>query len=117
MLFFLDENFPRSAVEFLGTHGHTAVRALDYFPQGTGDDRLFDKAQELGALFLSTDKDFFHTVPLLRTDRKIAVVAFTLAQPTRTKLLGRLAAFLETVPTPTSGDVYLVTDTRILKRN
>src|SRR5688572_25183612 len=93
MLFFFDENFPLSAAEFLKTRGHTAVRALDYFPLGSADDVLFDKAQELGATFLSTDKDFFHTVPFLRTDRKIAVVAITLAQPTRASCLSVLRGF------------------------
>jgi hypothetical protein len=116
MLFFLDENFPLLAIDFLTKHSHEAVRCLDYFPQGTPDDVLFDKAENLRATFLSTDKDFFHTVPLTRPNRAIAVVAFTLSQPSRSKILERLQAFLATVPEILPGDVFLITDKRIIKK-
>jgi len=116
MLFFLDENFPILAIDFLAKNAHEAVRCLDYFPQGTPDDVLFDKAQDLRATFLSTDKDFFHTVPLTRPNRAIAVVAFTLSQPTRAKIIERLQAFLAIVPEVLPGDVFLITDNRIIKK-
>lgn len=64
MKFFLDENFPRPAVPLLQAAGHETVHALERFAPGTEDDRLFARAQEEGAIFLTTDKDFFHTVPL-----------------------------------------------------
>jgi len=59
MTFFLDENFPRTALAHLQTKGHNASHALDAFPPGTSDDRLFALAQEQGAIFVTTDKDFF----------------------------------------------------------
>jgi predicted nuclease of predicted toxin-antitoxin system len=62
MKFFFDENFPRSAIPYLVAAGHSASHALGYFPPATADDKLFDHAQPGGAIFISTDKDFFHTI-------------------------------------------------------
>jgi predicted nuclease of predicted toxin-antitoxin system len=44
--------------------GHKASHALDSFPQGAPDGKLFAHAQEQNAIFVTTDKDFFHTIPL-----------------------------------------------------
>jgi predicted nuclease of predicted toxin-antitoxin system len=63
MKFFLDENFPRPALIQLQSAGHSALHALEISPPGTADDVLFDHAQKAGAVFVTTDKDFFHTVP------------------------------------------------------
>jgi len=87
--FFLDENFPRAAVGELTAAGHACSRALDHFPAGTTDDDLFAKAQELCAIFVTTDRDFFHTVPWLH-NHHAGVIAITLAQPNRAALLARL---------------------------
>jgi hypothetical protein len=62
MKFFLDENFPRPALAQLQSAGHTAVHALVIFPPGTPDDQLFAHAQRESAIFITTDKDFFHTI-------------------------------------------------------
>ena len=116
MLFFLDENFPLSAIGELSEGGHEVVRALAFFPQGASDEALFEKANELCAVLLTTDKDFFHTVPFLYPERKIAVVAITLAQPTGETMMLRLRELLESVGEPKAPDVYLVTDKRILRK-
>ena len=116
MRFLLDENFPLKAIEFLNSLGHQTFRALEFFPQGSSDELLFDKAQELNSTFLTTDKDFFHTVPFRHPDRSIPVVAFTLEQPNRERIIRRLSDFLRAVPSPSPGDIFLVSDTRILKK-
>ena len=64
MKFFLDENFPRPALTQLQAAGHSAVHALEIFPPGTADDALFAHAQQKHAVFVTTDRDCFHTVPL-----------------------------------------------------
>ena len=64
MKFLLDENFPRTALIQLQSAGHEAMHAMDLFPPGTSDEQLFARAQQEVAIFVSTDKDFFHTVPL-----------------------------------------------------
>src|SRR5208282_3802737 len=93
MKFFLDENFPRSALTQLQSAGHTAAHTLEIFPPGTPDDQLFAHAQKEFAVFITTDKDFFHTVPLAFAQHHGAIV-ITLRRPNRNDLLRRLAEAL-----------------------
>ena len=116
MKFFLDENFPRPARAQLQSAGHTAVHALEIFPPGTPDDELFAHAQKECAIFITTDKDFFHTVPLTFAEHHGALV-ITLRRPNREALLLRLADALAVLGERTLADsVWLVTDTRIYSR-
>ncbi len=116
MRFFLDENFPRAAQEHLVTAGHDCTRALDHFSPGATDEELFARAQELGAIFVTTDRDFFHTIPWLH-ERHAGVIAIALAQPNRDALLARLNDALQLWPegvgTPR---VWLLTDERLFER-
>jgi len=117
MTFFLDENFPRPALAHLQAAGHKASHAMDAFPPGTSDDRLFAHAQERGAIFITTDKDFFHTVPLAFGKHHGAIV-ITLHKPNRANLLRRLSDALTLLGERGLNDaVWLVTDTRIRSRH
>jgi predicted nuclease of predicted toxin-antitoxin system len=117
MKFFLDENFPRPALIFLVSLGHSAAHALDYFPPGTADEKLFARAQSDGAIFITTDKDFFHTIPLAFARHGGAIV-ITLRKPNRADLLRRLADALALLGERDLRDtVWLVTDTRIRSRH
>ena len=117
MNFFLDENFPRPALAHLEGAGHTASHALDIFPPGMADDKLFAHAQEKGAIFVTTDKDFFHTVPLAFARHHGAIV-ITLHKPNRADLLRRLADALALLGVRDFQDtVWLVTDNRIRSRH
>ena len=91
MKFFLDENFPRVALTQLQTAGHSAAHALEHFSPGTADDALFAHAQMESAVFVTTDKDFFHTVPLTFAHHHGAMV-ITLRRPNRAELLSRFSA-------------------------
>jgi predicted nuclease of predicted toxin-antitoxin system len=116
MKFFLDENFPRPAHAQLQSAGHAAVHALELFPPGTADDQLFAHAQRERAIFITTDKDFFHTVPLTFAQHHGAIV-ITLRRPNRDGLLRRLAdALVALGERKLDGSVWLVTDTRIYSR-
>jgi predicted nuclease of predicted toxin-antitoxin system len=116
MKFFLDENFSRPALTQLQSAGHTAVHALEIFPPGTSDDQLFAHAQRAAAIFITTDKDFFHTVPLAFARHHGAIV-ITLRRPNRDELLRRLADALTALGERKLDDsVWLVTDTRIYSR-
>jgi predicted nuclease of predicted toxin-antitoxin system len=116
MKFFLDENFPRPALVQLQSAGHSAIHALEIFSPGTADDQLFAHAQKERAIFISTDKDFFHTVPLTFAKHHGAIV-ITLRRPNRDELLRRLAAALAALGERKLDDsVWLVTDTRIYSR-
>lgn len=116
MKFFLDENFPRPALVQLQSAGHSAVHALEIFPPGTADDRLFAHAQEEHAVFVTTDKDFFHTIPLAFAEHHGAMV-ITLRRPNRAELLRRLSDALTALGERNLKDtVWLITDTRIYSR-
>ena len=117
MKFFLDENFPRPAISHLVAAGHSASHTLDYFSPGTADDKLFEHAQQVGAIFITTDKDFFHTIPLAFARHGVAIV-ITLRKPNRTDLLRRLAEALTLLGERDLRDtVWLVTDTQIRSRH
>jgi predicted nuclease of predicted toxin-antitoxin system len=116
MRFFLDENFPRTAITFLESAGHVGSHALQSFNPGAADTKLFAHAQEQKATFITTDKDFFHTVPLAFARHNGAIV-ITLRKPNRADLLRRLADALALLGDRDLQDtVWLVTETRIRSR-
>lgn len=116
MKFFLDENFPRPALLRLQAAGHSAAHALETFPPGTDDDALFAHAQKEHAVFVTTDKDFFHTVPLAFKHHHGAIV-ITLRRPNREELLRRLTDALTALgERGLTNAVWLVTDSHIYSR-
>ena len=116
MKFFLDENFPRPAVFQLESLGHDAVHALEIFPPGTSDDLLFAYAQDERAIFVSTDKDFFHTIPW-GFEQHCGAIVITLRKPNRDDLLRRLADALTALgERKLDNSVWLVTEARIYSR-
>ncbi len=62
MKFFLDENFPRKATCMLESHGFEVFDIRGTEIEGADDTTLFEKAQQHEAIFLTTDKDFYHTI-------------------------------------------------------
>jgi len=117
MRFYLDENFPILAADALQQLGHETFRAVDIHPHGAADKILFEDAQQRKAVFLTTDKDFFHTIPFLFPTRAASVVAITLKQANSHQIVARLKALLSAVDLEQNTDgVFLVTDTRILRR-
>jgi len=117
MNFFLDENFPRPALILLQASGHQATHALDGFPPGTADEKLFAHAQHHEAIFVTTDKDFFHTIPLAFA-RHYGTIVITLRKPNRADLLRRLMDALALLGDRDLRDTaWLVTDTRIRSRH
>jgi predicted nuclease of predicted toxin-antitoxin system len=116
MKFFLDENFPKVAILALQSQAHTAVHALEVFPPGSADEALFAHAQSEQSVFVTTDRDFFHTVPLKLAQHHGAIV-ITLRRPNRAELLRRLADALAVLGDRSlANSVWLVTDTRIYSR-
>jgi predicted nuclease of predicted toxin-antitoxin system len=116
MKFFLDENFPRLGLTQLQGAGHNASHALEFFPPGTADEKLFGWAQSNQSVFLTTDRDFFHTVPLAFAQHHGAMV-ITLRRPNRADLLRRLADALTVLGERNlDNTVWLITDTRIYSR-
>lgn len=76
------QNFPRTCQKRLEEFGHF-LHEPSYDPStGLSDDWLFAEAQKQTAIFLTTDQDFFHTVPWLQPIHAGAI-ASTLARPNR----------------------------------
>jgi len=116
MKFFLDENFPRAAIAVIQRQGHEAMDARDLLAPGLPDEHLFGEAQGRGAVFLTTDRDFFHTIPWLYA-RHFGIVVIALRQPNRERILARLEWFLRTMDLhKLAGRVYQLRDTTYLLR-
>lgn len=97
MIFLLDENFPKTATGMLQGKGHEVYDIREMALSGAVDQIVIAKAQELGAVTLSTDRDFFHTIAHQCTHHA-GVIVIALKKPNRAAILKRLEWFLEHVP-------------------
>jgi predicted nuclease of predicted toxin-antitoxin system len=93
MKFFLDENFPKAVVVLLSNRGHEAIDIRGTEKEGATDVEIFRMAQEQGAVFLTTDRDFFHTIPHSGINHH-GIVVVALRQPNRQAILRRIEWFL-----------------------
>lgn len=74
MKFLADQNFPRTSTLLLAEFGHELV-LTSFDPEASLSDHwIFEEAQRRGAVLLTTDKDFFHTIPWLYLEHKGAVI-------------------------------------------
>lgn len=89
MIFLLDENFPKSAEQLLIELGHQVIDIRGTELQGIDDSHLFEIAQQQQAILLSTDRDFYHTIPL-KFENHFGVIVIALKQPNRQAILARL---------------------------
>ena len=109
MKFLIDENFPRSAVGVLEDFGHEAIFIDEVGDFGDEDEKVFSAAQRLGAVILTSDRDFYHTVPLLHPTH-FGIVVISLRQPNRRALLDRLRWFLSTIALPIDNRAFAIRD-------
>lgn len=109
MKFLLDENFPRSAADLIEECGHEAVRFDDVCNFGDDDNTVFATAQRLGATILTSDRDFYHTVPLLYPEHA-GIVVVALRQPNRAAIHSRLKWFMENIKEPLDNRVFILRD-------
>jgi len=89
MIFFLDENFPKSAGTFLESKGHEVIDIRLTEDIGLDDNSIFSLAQKHSAIFLTTDKDFFHTIPL-KFENHNGIIVIALSLPNRKNILEKL---------------------------
>ena len=109
MTFLLDENFPLSAAVFLRDRGHVALTVSETCGLGAPDEVVFAEAQQRGAVLVTSDRDFYHTIPLLHPEHSgILVIAFR--QPNRSAIMARLGWFLDNISLPIVNKVYLLRD-------
>ena len=109
MRILLDENFPKSASDVIVAAGHEVVPFEDVCDFGTDDETVFGRAQELGAVILTSDRDFYHTVPLLHPEH-YGIVVVALRQPSRNGILERLQWFFENFDCPMKNRVFILRD-------
>ncbi|RMD98462.1 MAG: hypothetical protein D6814_07525 [Calditrichaeota bacterium] len=58
------------------------------------DKKIFELAQEKEAIFLTTDKDFFHTIPFMYEKHR-GIIIISLRQPNRNSITEKLLFVLD----------------------
>ncbi|GJQ57764.1 MAG: hypothetical protein D8M57_00800 [Candidatus Scalindua sp. AMX11] len=89
MRFFLDENFPKTVAKLLIENGHDVFDIRGTSNEGADDGDIFQIAQKEKAIFLTTDKDYFHTIPHL-FESHCGVIVITLRKPNRKNISDKL---------------------------
>ncbi|MDZ7767398.1 MAG: DUF5615 family PIN-like protein [Melioribacteraceae bacterium] len=89
MKFFLDENFPKKVARLLNNRNYEIIDIRGTASEGLTDIEIFNLAQENKAVFLTTDKDFFHTIPFNFPEHS-GVIVIALDQPNSEKILQKL---------------------------
>jgi len=89
MKFFLDENFPKTAEIYLKNLGYEVMDIRSTGQEGLDDHVIFKLAQFHSAIFLTTDRDFFHTIPFDFAEHHGAII-IALRQPNRTNITEKL---------------------------
>lgn len=96
MRFLLDENFPKAARPLLLGLSHEAIDFRDVGIEGSPDSEVVAMAISKGAVILTTDRDFFHTLGQQFPDHP-GIIVIALKKPTRDKIIQRLKWLLEHV--------------------
>ncbi|HOO13890.1 MAG TPA: DUF5615 family PIN-like protein [Candidatus Marinimicrobia bacterium] len=96
MIFFLDENFPKAVTSILIKEGHKVIDLRGTDQEGLEDEELFKIVQKNKAIFLTTDKDYFHTIPYLFKSH-FGVIIITLKKPSRKNIIDRLKWLLSNI--------------------
>jgi predicted nuclease of predicted toxin-antitoxin system len=94
--FLLDENFPKSVISLLAERGDEVIELRSVGLLGASDALIAQKAIETGAVILTTDRDFFHTVSNTFAEHP-GIIVIAVRQPSRSLITERLCWFLANV--------------------
>jgi predicted nuclease of predicted toxin-antitoxin system len=112
MIFFFDENFPKKAGDVLTRFGHSYIDIRGTEDEGLIDNDIFQLCKINNAIFLTTDKDFYHTVHILQKPH-YGIVVIALKQPNGDKIIEKLTWFLNTFDIDNvDNKCYLILDNR-----
>jgi predicted nuclease of predicted toxin-antitoxin system len=112
MIFFLDENFPKRAASLLKERGHSVFDIRETGKEGLPDGEIFRLAQEKHAVFLTTDKDFYHTYHLTEKPH-YGMIVIALRQPNSASITAKLIGMLDSsISTSFENKCILVTDNK-----
>ena len=109
MKILLDENFPKTAADVIAAAGHEAIPFANVCEFGADDGAVFDCAQKLRAVILTSDRDFYHTMPLVRPEH-CGIIVVALRQPNRQAILRRLQWFFEHFDCPMENRAFILRD-------
>lgn len=110
MNFLLDENFPKAAIAFIESLGHTVLDFREEGVRGSADEVVMTMALEQSAAVLTTDRDFFHTIGR-QYDGHSGIIVVALRQPNRSAIIDRLSWFFEHIGTGSlKGRVFQLRD-------
>ena len=94
MKFFLDENVPKTVNEILLSLNHEVLDPRGTELEGAPDLKLFESARVASAIFITTDKDFYHTIPFLVQDH-YGIIVVALSQPNCKNITEKLKWFID----------------------
>jgi hypothetical protein len=83
-----------AAVGLLEGMGHVVFDLRGSGREGLPDPDIFAEAQLSAAVFLTTDRDFFHTIPHIH-DKHAGIIVIALRQPNRSAILEKLLWLLK----------------------
>ena len=108
----LDENFPKKAKEVLERSGFIVYDVRGTENEGLTDVEIFSIAKKDRALFLTTDRDFFHTIHLTQKPHS-GIVVINLRSPNSEKIIEKLSWFLGHFNNEEHDNIcYLISDTK-----
>ena len=110
MKFFLDENFPKKVISRLEQLGHTVFDIRGSVQEGISDTEIFSLAKNEKAIFLTSDKDFYHTIHLTEKPH-YGIVVIALRQPNSNAILDKINWVLDNIEKFSFNDeCLLITD-------
>lgn len=110
MKFFLDENFPKKVTSVLEKQGHTVFDIRGTAQEGISDTKIFSMSKKEKAIFLTSDKDFYHTIHLTEKPH-YGIIVIALRQPNAERILEKISWILDNVEKFTfNNECLLITD-------
>ena len=96
MKFLVDENIPKASSLLLREFKHEVIDVRGTDEEGLSDSDIFQLAQNLNAIFITSDKDFFHTIPFLFQSHH-GIIVIALNQPNRINITQKLKWVLDNI--------------------
>ena len=96
MKFFLDENFPKKVISLLEKQGHTVFDIRGTEQEGISDTEIFSLAKKEEAIFLTSDKDFYHTIHLTEKPH-FGIIVIALRQPNSGTIIEKITWVLNNI--------------------
>ena len=96
MRFFLDENFPKKVTSGLEQQGHTVFDIRGSAKEGISDTEIFSLAKKEKAIFLTSDKDFYHTIHLTEKPH-YGIIVIALRQPNSGAITEKITWVLDNI--------------------